>query len=42
MIWPPLLILVALSTAGAVAFGSHPGWADLDGGLDVILWTRRL
>ena len=42
MIWPPLLILVALSTAAAVAFGTHPGWADHEGGLDVILWSRRL
>jgi hypothetical protein len=39
---PPLLILVAVSSAAALAFGTRPEWADVGGGLDVILWCRRL
>jgi hypothetical protein len=42
VILPLLLIFVALAAAAAVAFGTHPGWAQLEQGLAVILWSRRL
>ena len=38
-----MLALVALTTAAAVAFGTHPRWVELpEHGLEVILWSRRL
>ena len=42
MVLPFLLIFAALVAATAVAFGTHSAWADLDQGLAVILWSRRL
>jgi hypothetical protein len=42
VVLPFLLIFVALGAAAAVAFGTHPGWAHLEQGLAVILWSRRL
>jgi hypothetical protein len=42
VILPLLLIFVALAAAAAVAFGTHPGWAQLEQGLAIILWSRRL
>src|SRR5688500_2110086 len=40
--FPLGLIIVALLSGAAVAYGANPRWAELEHGLDVILWTRRL
>ncbi|MDB5296718.1 MAG: hypothetical protein JWO31_2701 [Phycisphaerales bacterium] len=42
MFWPLSLIVVAVAAGSAVAFGTHPRWAELENGLQVILWARRL
>jgi hypothetical protein len=42
VILPIVLIFFALSAAAAVAFGTHPSWAQMDQGLSVILWSRRM
>jgi hypothetical protein len=39
---PMIFILLAILTAGTVAYGSHPGWGAWQHGLDIIYFTRRL
>ena len=42
MILPLLLIFFAAVAAGVVAYGTQPGWAEYQHGLDFIVWSRRL
>ena len=42
VVLPLLLIVVAGLSAGAVAYGTHPGWMLYPHGLEIILWSRRL
>lgn len=39
---PLLLIVLAGLSAGVVAYGTYPGWAQYPHGLEFILWARRL
>jgi hypothetical protein len=38
---PLIFILLAIVTAGAFAYGTHPSWAQYTDGLQIILWSRR-
>jgi hypothetical protein len=42
VILPIILIFFALSAAAAVAFGTDASWAQMDQGLSIILWSRRM
>jgi len=39
---PLALVIPALLTAAVVAYGTHPNWAQYDGGLELIYLSRRL
>lgn len=42
MLAPLSFLILATLTAGAVAYGTHPGWATWTWGMDVIYAARRL
>jgi uncharacterized integral membrane protein len=42
VILPLILILLAAAAAGVLAYGTDPGWAQFNHGIDFIIWSRRL
>lgn len=42
MFLPAFLILIAVLCGGVVAYGTHPAWAQYDGGLAFIVAARRI
>ncbi len=42
MLLPVLLIIPALLASAFLAYGTHPAWAQINHGVEVILWSRRL